>query len=492
MKNKVLAFDFGASSGRAILATYENGTLSLEEIHRFSNDPVMVNGTFYWDILRLFHEIKQGLLKCVNSGNADIESIGIDTWGVDFGLLDKNGYLLENPVHYRDERTTGMQEECFKLIPQSEIYKKTGIQFMDLNTIYHLYSLKKNRPELLERAETLLFMPDLFAYMLTGKKNVEYTIASTSQLLNAEKRDWDFDLIDKIGLKKSLFGKIIKPGTIVGKLLPEIATELGIGQIDVIACAGHDTASAVAAAPIAKGENGCYISCGTWSLLGAELESPLINEETFRLNFTNEGGCSDTIRFLKNISGLWIIQETRRQWVREGENISFKDIDKMLLTEKSAEVFIDPDYAPFGKPGNMPQKINDFLEKTGQALPQTKGQTAICILESLAATYRYYIEQLETLLGKKIEVVHLIGGGVKDINLCQYTANFTGRKVTAGPVEATAIGNISVQLIAKGHIKNIEEARKMPVDMKIYEPQETDLWEKKYQKFIKIKDAFTV
>ena len=335
-------------------------------------------------------------------------------------------------------------------------------------------------------------MPDLFAYMLTGKKNVEYTIASTSQLLNAEKRDWDFDLIDKIGLKKSLFGKIIKPGTIVGKLLPEIATELGIGQIDVIACAGHDTASAVAAAPIAKGENGCYISCGTWSLLGAELESPLINEETFRLNFTNEGGCSDTIRFLKNISGLWIIQETRRQWVREGENISFKDIDKMLLTEKSAEVFIDPDYAPFGKPGNMPQKINDFLEKTGQALPQTKGQTAICILESLAATYRYYIEQLETLLGKKIEVVHLIGGGVKDINLCQYTANFTGRKVTAGPVEATAIGNISVQLIAKGHIKNIEEARKMPVDMKIYEPQETDLWEKKYQKFIKIKNAFTV
>lgn len=224
----------------------------------------------------------------------------------------------------------------------------------------------------------------------------------------------------------------------------------------------------------------------------AELESPLINEETFRLNFTNEGGCSDTIRFLKNISGLWIIQETRRQWVREGENISFKDIDKMLLTEKSAEVFIDPDYAPFGKPGNMPQKINDFLEKTGQALPQTKGQTAICILESLAATYRYYIEQLETLLGKKIEVVHLIGGGVKDINLCQYTANFTGRKVTAGPVEATAIGNISVQLIAKGHIKNIEEARKMPVDMKIYEPQETDLWEKKYQKFIKIKNAFTV
>ena len=287
MKNKVLAFDFGASSGRAILATYEDGKLTLEEMHRFSNDPVMVHGTFYWDVLRLFHEIKQGILKCVNSGNGDITSIGIDTWGVDFGLLDKDGKLLENPVHYRDERTKGIMQKVFEVIPQDELYDKTGIQFLDINTLYHLYSLKLNRPDVLERAETLLFMPDLFAYLLTGEKNVEYTIASTSQLLNAKERNWDFDMIDRLGLKRSLFGKITPPGNVIGKLSKDIADELGIAQVDVIAVGSHDTASAVVSAPIEKGEKGCYVSCGTWSLLGAETKEPLINEKTFEENFTN-------------------------------------------------------------------------------------------------------------------------------------------------------------------------------------------------------------
>lgn len=491
MKNKVLAFDFGASSGRAILATYENGKLTLEEMHRFSNDPVMVHGTFYWDVLRLFHEIKQGILKCVNSGNGDITSIGIDTWGVDFGLLDKDGKLLENPVHYRDERTKGIMQKVFEVIPQDELYDKTGIQFLDINTLYHLYSLKLNRPDVLERAETLLFMPDLFAYLLTGEKNVEYTIASTSQLLNAKERNWDFDMIDRLGLKRSLFGKITPPGNVIGKLSKDIADELGIAQVDVIAVGSHDTASAVVSAPIEKGEKGCYVSCGTWSLLGAETKEPLINEKTFEENFTNEGGVENTIRFLKNISGLWILQETRRQWIREGDNISFKDIDKMLLTEKSANVYIDPDYAPFGKPGNMPAKINEFLKKTGQALPQSKGQYALCILESLAMTYRYYIESLEKLLGEKTEVVHLIGGGVKDVNLCRFTANITGKKITAGPVEATAIGNIAVQLIAQGTIKDVAQARHefCSDDLKIYEPEDSAAWDAKYQDYLKYKWA---
>lgn len=484
---KVLAFDFGASSGRAILSCYENGKLTLEEIHRFSNDPVMVHGTFYWDILRLFYEIKQGILKCVNSGNADISSIGIDTWGVDFGLLDKNGNLLENPVHYRDVRSQGMMEEVFKIVPQSEVYQKTGIQFVDINTLYHLYSIKKNRPELLERAETLLFIPDLFAYMLTGQMNVEYTIASTSQLLNAEKRDWDYDLIERLGLKKSMFKPVCEPGNVIGKLSKEIADELGIGQVDVIACGSHDTASAVVAAPIEKGEKSCYISCGTWSLLGAEIEKPLINEASFSRNFTNEGGYENTIRFLKNISGLWILQETRRQWIREGDNISFKDIDKMLLTEKSANVYIDPDYEPFSKPGNMPAKINAFLKATGQALPQSKGQTALCILESLAMTYRYYIEQLEEILGYKMDVVHLIGGGTKDVNLCRFTANVTGKKVTAGPTEATAIGNIVVQLVAQGAIQDMAQGRTLSDDLKTYMPENAEVWEKKYQDYLKFK-----
>lgn len=485
--NKVLAFDFGASSGRAILSTYENGKLTLDEIHRFSNDPVMVHGTFYWDILRLFFEIKQGILKCVNSGNGDITSISIDTWGVDFGLLDADGRLLENPVHYRDARSQGMMKEVCKLISQNEIYEKTGIQFVDINTIYHLYSLKKNRPEILDRAETLLFIPDLFAYMLTGQMNVEYTIASTSQLLNAEKRDWDYDLIQRLGFPKKLFKPVQEPGNVIGRISKDIADELGIAQIDVIACGSHDTASAVVAAPIKKGERSCYISCGTWSLLGAEIDKPLINASSFQYNFTNEGGYENTIRFLKNISGLWILQETRRQWIREGDNISFKDIDKMLLTENSANVYIDPDYEPFSKPGNMPAKINAYLQATGQNLPQTKGQVALCILESLAMTYRYYIEQLEKILDEKMDVVHLIGGGTKDVNLCRFTANVTGKKVTAGPTEATAIGNIVVQLISQGAIADMAEGRTLSDDLKTYMPENPIMWEQKYQQFLKYK-----
>ena len=485
---KVLAFDFGASSGRAIVATYENGKVTMEEVHRFSNDPVMVGGMFYWDILRLFHEIKQGISKCVAAGHKDIESIGIDTWGVDFGLLDKDGRRLENPVNYRDKRTVGVKEKAFEVCGKENMYKAAGLQFNDFNTIFQLYSLKLQRPELLERAETLLFIPDLLAYFLTGKKSVEYTIASTSELLDAKKRDYDFGMLEKLGIKKEIMPKIVKPGTVKGKLSADIAEELGIDRIDVIASASHDTASAVAAAPIKKGESSCFITCGTWSLLGAELDEPIINDVSFAEDFTNEGGVENTIRFLKNISGLWLMQETRRQWIREGEDISFKDIDKMLETEKSADVYIDPTRSEFVAPGNMPKRIDDFLIRTNQKIPASKGQTALCILESLALTYRYYIEALEKILGRKIDVIHIIGGGVKDVNLCKFTANATGKKVTAGPVEATAIGNISVQLIAKGAIKDIESARKQISDVKEYLPEDGDVWAEKYAKFLKIKE----
>lgn len=484
---KVLAFDFGASSGRAILGVYENGKTEMIEIHRFSNDPVMVHGTFYWDILRLFHEIKQGISKCVAAGHKDIDSIGIDTWGVDFGLLDEDGRLIENPVNYRDKRTEGIKEKAFEICGKENMYKTAGLQFNDFNTIFQLYSLKLQRPEILKRAKTLLFTPDLLAYFLTGEKSVEYTIASTSQLLDAKKRDYDFEMLDKLGIDKNIMPKIVKPGTIKGKLTKEIADELGVGQIDVIASASHDTAAAVAAAPIKKGENSCFISCGTWSLLGSELEEPIINGESFEEDFTNEGGIDNTIRFLKNISGLWLLQETRRQWIREGEDISFRDIDKMLETEKSADIFVDPTNPEFIAPGNMPKRINEFLEKTNQPLPSSKGQTALCILESLALTYRYYIEALEKILGKKIDTVHIIGGGVKDENLCRFTANATGKKVTAGPVEATAIGNINVQLIAKGAIKDIGQARAAATDTKEYFPQDADIWSKKYAKYLSIR-----
>ena len=484
---KVLAFDFGASSGRAILGIYQNGKLTMEEVHRFSNDPVSVSGTLYWDILRLFFEIKQGITKCVAMGHGDIESIAIDTWGVDFGLLDKNGRLLENPVHYRDDRTNGMMEKTFEKVPSQEMYERTGIQFVKLNTVFQLCALVEQNPEILERAETLLFIPDLLAYFLTGKKSIEYTIASTSQLLDAKKCDWDFELIEKLGIKKSIFPEIRKPGTVTGKLLPELADELGIGQVDIIACASHDTASAIVAAPIKKGEKSCYISCGTWSLLGAELDSPIVTKASFEENFTNEGGFGGTIRFLKNISGLWLMQETRRQWIREGCDISFKDIDKMLETEVSANVYIDPDDDSFVAPGNLPKRIDEFLTKTGQALPKTKGQYALCILESLALTYRMFIENLEKVLGYEVDTIHLIGGGVKDENLCRFTANATGKKVTAGPTEATAIGNIAVQLISKGEIKDVEQARTMLGELKEYAPENVGEWNEKYKAYRRIR-----
>lgn len=483
---KVLAFDFGASSGRAILGIYENGKLSLEEIHRFSNDPVMVHGTFYWDILRLFFEIKQGITKCVASGNADISSIAIDTWGVDFGLLDENGKLLENPVNYRDIRTDGMVEKVLEKIPYEELYARTGIETMKINTLFQLYSLTLNRPELLKRAKTLLFTPDLLAYFLTGKISVEYTIASTSQMLNAEKRDWDRELLAKLGIDESILPEIVMPGTVRGTILPEISEELGIGPVKIISGTSHDTASAIVAAPIKKDEKSCYISCGTWSLLGAELDRPLLSRESCEEAFTNEGGYGGTIRFLKNISGLWLLQETRRQWIREGENISFKDIDKMLETELSADVYIDPVSDEFSAPGDMPERINAYLRRTGQRLPKTKGQTALCILESLALTYRAYIESLEKILGYSLETVHIIGGGVKDENLCRFTANATGKTVTAGPVEATAIGNIAVQLIAGGEIKDVEQARGLLDAVKTYKPENTAEWNRKYEDYLRV------
>lgn len=484
---KTLAFDFGASSGRAILGIYDGKELKTEEIHRFSNDPVMIGGSFYWDILRLFYEIKQSLSKCVAAGHADIDSIGIDTWGVDFGLLDKNGVLLDNPLHYRDTGTVGIQEKVFARYDKKKLYDKTGIQFLDFNTLFQLYALGERRPHIVASAGTLLFTPDLLSYFLTGEKNVEYTIASTSQMLDAYTGEFDKELIAELGLRTDILPEIVKPGTVRGILRKELAEELGINQAKVIAVASHDTESAVAAAPIEEGTKACFISCGTWSLLGAETPKPVINEDSFAEEFSNEGGAGDNILLLRNISGLWLLQETRRQWQREGEDISFKDIDKMLLTEKSAEVYIDPDYAPFGVPGNLPARMNEYLEQTKQAALASKGQIALCILESLALTYRFYIEKLEKLLGYEIEVVHLIGGGVKDKNLCRFTANATGKKVIVGPVEATAQGNLTVQLMAMGQVGSIAEARKIQTEQNdIYLPEETDKWNAKYNRFIEV------
>ena len=328
---KVLAFDFGASSGRAIIGSFDGEKITLKEVHRFTNDPVDLGGTLYWDVLRLFYEIKQGIVKAKIAGGFD--SIGIDTWGVDFGLIDKNGRLLENTVHYRDKRTSGLVEESFKSVPRQKMYDITGIQFMELNTLFQLISLKKQRPEMLERADKMLFMPDLFAYFLTGKMCSEYSIASTSQLIDINTRTWSKELLDAFGIKESLFAPLTEPGTQLGNLSKEICEECGVESVPVISVCGHDTQSAITAVPCESGDF-AFLSSGTWSLFGTELQKPIVNETSLKINITNEGGFGGTTGFLKNIIGLWLIQESRRQWQREGKDYSYADLEKLALSEE--------------------------------------------------------------------------------------------------------------------------------------------------------------
>ncbi len=482
---RVLAFDFGASSGRAIIGKFENGKIELSEVHRFSNDPVSVNGTTYWDVLRLFYEIKQGIIKAKQAGGFD--SIGIDTWGVDFGLLDEFGCLLENPIHYRDARTVGMIEEAEKYISKREVYDITGIQFMELNTIFQLLALKKERPHMLERTDKMLFMPDLFAYMLTGEKNTEYSIATTSQMIDLKTNSWSGELLDKLGIRKDIFAPIVKSGTKVGFLSKEICEECGVESVPVIAVCEHDTQSAISAVPCPEGEF-AFISSGTWSLFGTELEKPVVNDTTYEINVTNEGGYDFSTGFLKNIIGLWLIQESRRQWAREGENYSYADLEKLALASEPFKCFIDPDAPEFVPHGNLPERVREYCRKTNQYVPETVGEIMRCIYESLAMKYRETFEKIKECTGKDYPVIHVIGGGTKDTLLCQLTANSCGCEVKAGPIEATVLGNLAVQLISHGEIKDIKEAREIIASSEnvvTYVPQDADLWSENFEKYLK-------
>ena len=485
-KRQVLAFDFGASSGRAILGYLDNGKIVMEEVHRFSNDPVKIGDTLYWDTLRQFYEIKQGILKAKRNGG--FESLAIDTWGVDFGLLDKKDKLLENAVHYRDERTLGKQEEVFKEFSKSELYGATGIQFNDFNTIFQLYSLAKDRPELLERAETLLLTPDLFNFFLTGEKKTEYTMATTTQLFEAKNREWYKELFEVLGIKENIFPEVVPSGTIVGEIREDICQELGISATKVIAVAGHDTASAVVAVP-AEEEDFVFISCGTWSLFGTELKEAIINETTYEMNVSNEGGYGNNYLFLKNIIGLWLAQESRRQWIREGKEYSFGELEKMALEVSPFQSFIDPDASQFNSVGDIPGRIRAYCKETGQQIPETVGDIMCCINQSLAMKYRYTLEQIEKCTGKHYGAIHMIGGGIQSELLCQMTANACNRKVIAGPVEATALGNIAVQLITLGEIADVKQARKIIAESEVihtYAPQNEEQWNLAYDKFLKV------
>lgn len=483
---KVLAFDFGASSGRAILGTFDGEKITLEEIHRFSNDPVKVGHTFYWDVLRLFHEIKQGILKAKQYG--EIDSIGIDTWGVDFGLIDEKGYLLENPVHYRDERNAGMIDEARKYMSRTEMYDRTGIQFMEFNTLFQLLSLRLNRPELLERADKLLFMPDLFAYMLTDKKVSEYSIATTSQMVNIDTQDWDYELLKTMKIPSRILCDIVPSGTKMGYLRRSLRAELGLERIPVISVCGHDTQSAITAIP-SESKDFAFISSGTWSLFGTELDEPVVNEKARKLNVTNEGGYNYTTAFLKNICGLWLIQESRRQWIREGKEYSYAELEQEALKAEPFKCFIDPDAPDFVAMGDMPSRVREFCRKTGQYVPETVGEIMRCIYESLAMKYKYVLAGIEDCVGKNYDRIHVMGGGTKDTFLCALTASSCNRTVYAGPIEATVLGNVAVQLMASGDIKDIAEARKIIAkgeNLKTYEPVDADKWEEAYNEFVKI------
>jgi len=457
--NRFLAIDLGAESGRAMLGTLDRGKLTLEELHRFPNTPVRLPTGLYWDALRLFHEIRHALTICGRERKILLDGIGIDTWGVDFALLGADGTLVDNPRHYRDARNNGMLEKTFAVAPREEIFTATGIQFMQINTLYQLHAMKLAQSPALGIAKTLLFTPDLFNYWLTGLMRAEVSIASTSQFYNPVEKHWADGLLRRLGIAESILPEIIPSGARLGRLLPEIAEATGLSaETPVFATTSHDTAAAVAAVP-AEGVDWGYISSGTWSLMGVELDAPIINDRSLALNFTNEVGAAGKIRLLKNIAGLWLLQECRRAWALAGREHSYAELAALAEAAPSSGMIIDPD--GFSEPGRMPERIVDYCRERGQTVPEQPGGMTRLILESLAATYCKVLENLEILIGRRIQRIHIVGGGSRNKPLNQLAANAMRRTVIAGPAESTAVGNILVQGIGAGIVSGVSEAREI-------------------------------
>lgn len=482
-----LAFDLGATSGRSILGTIENGRLQMKELTRFPNQMLQIGDHFHWNIYGLFESLKAGLIAAKTEG-VEITSIGIDTWGVDFALLAEDGSILGAPYAYRDPHTLGAPEKFFEIVPREKVYDITGIQVMNFNSLYQLFALAQANNSLLKATKEILFMPDALAYMLTGNKVVEYTIASTSQILNPRTKKFEAELLEKAGVSPSILGDIVMPGHLIGQLRDDLAEESELGKVNVVAVAGHDTGAAVAAVP-ATNENFAYLSSGTWSLMGVEVKDPIINEKTSALNFTNEGGVEGTTRFLKNITGMWVLEQCLKEWKKEGISYAYEKLVQMADTVPAFQTMFDTDHSSFANPTSMTKAIVDYCNATGQKAPSTHAEFVRCIFESLSLKYRYVIELLKGLAPFSIEKLHVIGGGSKNPLLNQWTANSIGMPVVAGPSEATAIGNIMLQAKAAGCVQSLHEMRQIiaeSVHLDEFMPQDSEAWEAAYQKFLTV------
>lgn len=480
MKHQYLAVDLGATSGRMVLGSFTDKGLSLKEVCRFPNHLIEVGGHFYWDLYALYRHIIEGLKTVAQSGETPA-SIGIDTWGVDFVCVGKDGNLLRQPFSYRDPHTEGAPERFFKQLPREELYARTGIQIMNFNTIFQLDTMRANADSALEAADKILFIPDALGYLLTGEMVTEYTIASTAQLLDVYKRRFDADLLRRVGLSTEHFGRFVYPGEQVGVLTEEVRRQTGLGAVPVIAVAGHDTASAVASVPATHG-NFAYLSSGTWSLMGVETDTPVVTAETERLNFTNEGGVAGTIRLLKNICGMWLLERCRLKW---GETDYAELIDEAGQC-KPFSCFINPDDPCFANPSDMEAAIRNYCNETAQPLPQGRGGVVRCIFESLALRYRQVLDNLRTLSPHPVEVLHVIGGGSRNKLLNRFTANAIGMPVIAGPAEATAIGNVMLQAMAAGEASDVASMRRLvaaSIPLQTYLPEHPAEWNAAYERF---------
>ena len=494
---KILAIDLGAETGRGVLGEFNGDKLNIKELHRFPSHNVRLHSHIYWDALGIFSEIKKIISIAKQEGN--IEGIGITTWGVDFGLFGDNGLLLSTPFHYRDGRTQGVPEEVFNTVSQEKLFEKTGLQTIPISSLFQLYATKKEFPYLVDNAKKLLFMPDIFNYFLTGEQVSEYTIASTSAMYNsnghgqmrAPRGNWNYDILEQLGLPGKILADVISPGTFIANVSNEIKEDTGCGDIPVYAVCCHDTASAVVGVPAGETVWG-YISSGTWSLLGVETANPVLNEKSYNYNFSNEGGYGGSIRFLKNIMGLWIWQECRREWIKKGTEHSYLEMTEMADKAKPFTAFIDINRNEFLFPGNMVEKIQSFCKKTGQEVPEGVASITRVILESLAMEYKFAFENLEDAINNKVESLHIVGGGSQNRLLSQFTASATKKTVMAGPVEATSAGNLLVQIMAKKVISNLTQLREVvrnSFPLFLYQPKETALWDQHYETYKRLKDV---